>query len=327
MISQSKGSATAASIATKEYEQQHSQVDETAALHLGTTFAGSAKVASPDMRHLQWAKRLMVRPVDEEDESWREYAGWFIERREEDEALCTALDALCARTNEKGRPLAARVIAEHQGETGPRHVEHYVARRLSLYLICEGVQSFAVARKTEERWGVVMIPWSASHQTTIKFQCLVKELAEEGYYEPLLVTFTSTITDHVLRALGRQYDVLRAADSLRRGHDPLAPGVPYYAYALPLGPGTPYGASGKHGQTSKVTPPVALIPNPLILAYLAHMAADEVVIGSIEGRLAEVIAWSIAESKVTAQPAASPPVEMGYEEMVPPEEFNYEPFA
>lgn len=186
--------------------------------------------------------------------------------------------------------------------------EHWCLPTATLFLIAQGLQSSSQMRDTTERLGiaygrhlmrdaktkeVVVYPQTGKPKTqsVLKFRCFLPQLVAAGYYEPLRLSISGTMTDDILHGLTRQYAVLRIVRDLRQAKGLAPVALPFWSYALTFEPG----ASSNRG-IAKVIPPTVRLPQPIDLAYLkAHRVTMDIA-ELIKACLDDTVTWSIEES-------------------------------
>lgn len=241
---------------------------------------------------LQWSTGLQTKDR-------RIYAGWL--------AAAERVEALDQAMEQAG---FSQVTIRHGSGN---MVTHWAVETANLFVVAEGVQSFAEMKHSDERFGIAF-GWRTLEggrgQSVLRFRAFLHELLEIGFYEPLLVTVKSTLTGDLINALMRQYDVLDAIDMfrVRSGKPPQNP--PFYACSIPLGPGQEVARGSV--QTKEIVPIVAHIPNPITKEYiLSHWIKREWV-ELIEGMMNQTIAWSTTVSQMIAageEQSSSLPIE------------------
>lgn len=223
---------------------------------------------------LQWATGL---PTTDQ----RVYAGWFIERGQDDE-----LDAAMRVAQ------IAQVDIKHTGSGNVGH--HWALPTASLFVLCEGLQSKRELMASQDRYGIAY-GWTRDEQgrpqSVLRLRVLARELLAVGYDHPLTITLTSTITDDMLAALRRQYAVLEAAREAGKGD------LPFYAFSLPITQGQAARRGQAPGKQREIIPMQAPVPAPATRDYLVrHWIGKRPWVEQIEALLPETIAWSVAES-------------------------------
>ena len=232
---------------------------------------------------LQWATGL--RTVDN-----RIYAGWLIERDKYED-----VDAAMEQADFK-----SVVIRHGSGNV----VTHWALPVASLFVVCDGVQTMAEMRESQERYGIAF-GWRGNEgrpQSVLRARVFVQELCAVGYTQPLLLSVKSTLTGDVLNALVRHYAVLDQINPIRATKNLPAIGVPFYAVALRLGAGSEVQRGA--AQSKEITPMIehGTRDQDYIKAHWCKKAWVE----AIESQVDSTIVWSRSES---TRIAAGDPVE------------------
>lgn len=182
-----------------------------------------------------------------------------------------------------------------------KKVRHWLIPTVGLYPLIEHVSTFLDIKTTPERYGMAL-GWrtleSGAKQSFLKFKALMTALYPY-YCDPVMVSVKSTVTDDMIAALLRQYDILDWITSRVKegGREPR--GYPFYAIALYLGAGeeTRRGES----KTSPVVPPINAAPKPMTREYAAQVfigrAHYQPLITLIESLLDDAITWSTNETE------------------------------
>ena len=233
---------------------------------------------------LQWATGLATRQRSI-------YAGWLAEQgRNEDFDLAMETAGF--------KPIA---IKHGNGNI----VNHWEIQTANLFVIAEGVQSIGEMKRTNDRYGIAF-GWrtleTGRQQSTLRLRAHLRELLELGFDLPVLVSVKSTITGDLIAALTRQYDVLDAIDSFRAQDKKPPMNPPFYACSIPIGPGQEV-ARGSGGQTKEITPPIAMIPQPITREYILEHWLRREWLASIEDRVDDTIRWSVQQSELIASGA------------------------
>lgn len=215
---------------------------------------------------LQWASGL---PTTDR----RLYAGWLIQVGQDD-----TLDVLLES-------------AEHEAVTikhgSGNQVQHWAFDTLSLFVVCDGVQSLADIRGTSERYGIAL-GWGEKdgrRESRLELQAFAQELLDIGYDEPILFSCRSTMTGDVVAALGEHFRVLDRATRA----------VPFYAFSVPITLGAAV-MRGKSGAQKEICPPVAIIPEVITREYMADHYVSRDLAPRIEKMLDSVVPWSVQRS-------------------------------
>jgi len=181
-------------------------------------------------------------------------------------------------------------------------VTHWAIETANVFVIADGVQSPIEMRSTPERFGIAY-GWRTLEggraQSVLKLRGCLAELLAIGYDLPLTISVKSTLTDDMLGALNRQYDVLDAIDAFRRadGKPPLGP--PFYACSIPLCAGDEV-TRGSGSQTKQITPMRTAIPEEITREYILAHWCKRAWAAVIEAAMDATIAWSIATSQQIA---------------------------
>lgn len=230
---------------------------------------------------LQWANNVI--DVDNN----MAYVGWLSEHGKNKEFDMAMLDAGFVTTT----------IKHGNG----KKVRHWLIPTVELYPLIEHVSTFLEIKTTNERFGMAL-GWrtleSGAKQSFLKFKALMGALYPY-YCEPVIVTAKSTITDDLIAALLRQYDILDwiSASVKAGGKEPLA--YPYYAISLVLGAGEEVRRGDT--KTSSVVPPINAAPKPMTRDYAAQVFIGrqhyQPLINLIESLLDDAAQWSITETE------------------------------
>jgi hypothetical protein len=225
---------------------------------------------------LQWATGLTTKDR-------RIYAGWLVEAGKHDD-LDTAMHAA---------DFEFVTIKHGNGNL----VTHWAVPTANLFVVAEGMQVIGAMRNTEERFGIAF-GWRRTEdgraQSVLRARVFLRELLEVGYCEPLLLTLKSTVTGDFLNALQWQYTVLDALMEFRQAAGKTGV-LPFYACSIPIGAGEEV-ARGNGSATREISPPVALVPNPVTKQYVKEHWIKAAWVGVIEDILDDTIRWSITTS-------------------------------
>jgi hypothetical protein len=231
---------------------------------------GPARRPSPAVQAptLQWSTGLPT-------ENRAIFAGWLCQRGRD-----TELDAAMERAG------VSITTIRHSGGV---LVTHWAMPTVSLFVIAEGVQTFAELRETSDRYGIALW-WSRREDggvcSHLRCRVLVRELLAMGYEQPLTLSVKSTLTGDLLAAFARQYAVLDAAAALWGRAD-----LPFYAFSLALGPGSEV-TRGSGSQARTIVPMMAMVPEVIDAAYLTAQWTTQVWAERVEGLLDATVAWS-----------------------------------
>jgi hypothetical protein len=239
-------------------------------------------VDRPSAPCLQWATGLPTKDR-------KVYAGWLVEAGKDAD-----LDAAMADAD-----ISQVTIKHGSGNL----VTHWAMPVASLFVVCDGVQTFGEMRDTPDRYGIAF-GWrtvgasgigsgAGRMQSVLRARVFVQELCAVGYTQPLILSLKGTLTGDLLGCLIRHYAVLDSINPIRRaaGKEPIA--VPYYAVALRLGAGDEV-QRGSAGQSKEITPMVEIGPRDrdYVLAHWCKRPWVE----AIEALCDETILWSRAQS-------------------------------
>lgn len=231
---------------------------------------------------LQWASGLQT--TDK-----RIYAGWLIEAGKLlDLDTCLADDGFQQVTIKHGNG---------------NIVTHWAIETANVFIIADGVQTPAEMRRSDQRFGIAY-GWrtldTGRRQSQLKARVFLRELLLAGYTDPLTLTVKSTLTDDVLNAFMRQYDVLNAVDGFRQDDKKPVLNAPLYACALPLAAGAEV-VRGTGANTKEIAPPIADVPSPITKEYIRANWIKRDWTARIEAIIDATIQWSIDESqRITA---------------------------
>lgn len=232
---------------------------------------------------LQWATGL---PTADK----RLYAGWFVEAGK-DADLDDAM----------GRAGVTPIAIKHGSGNV---VTHWALPIVSLFVVCDGVQSMSEMRDSQERYGIAF-GWrdaGGRPQSVLRARVFVQELCAVGYCQPLLLSVKSTLTGDILNAFTRHFDVLSQINPIRATKNLPEIGVPFYAVAIRLGAGEEVQRGAV--QSKEITPMIEVgARDPDYIK--AHWCKREWV-AAIEGMADQTVVWSRSES---TRIAAGDPVE------------------
>ena len=242
---------------------------------------------------LQWASGLQT-------QDRRIYAGWLLEVGK-DEALDASM-----------RTVGFDQVRIKHG--GGNIVTHWAVETATAFVIAEGVQTPQEMKRTDVRYGIAY-GWGRTDegrpQSHLKMRVLLYELLMVGCCQVLTISIKSTMTDDLLAALTRQYDVLDAVDAFRAQDNKPAMNAPFYACAIPLTWGEEV-TRGSGATTKPIIPPAAAIPDPITREYVKANWIKRDWTAYIESIIDASIAWSCEASQ---RISSAQPSELATEEM------------
>ena len=221
------------------------------------------------------------------------YAGWMVEAGKQED-LDGAMQSV-------GFP---KVTIKHGSGAV---VTHWAIETANMFILADGVQTTTELKRSTERYGIAY-GWRTTdtgrQQSVLKARVMLRDLLYVGYTDPLTLSVKSTLTGDILAALLAQYDVLDAVDAFRAldGKPPMSP--PLYACYLPIGPGAEV-SRGSGQNTKEITPPVAVIPQPITKEYIRAAWCKRDWVAVIESLIDPTVLWSVAESQRIASGAQS----------------------
>jgi hypothetical protein len=226
---------------------------------------------------LQWATGLQTKDR-------HIYVGWLVE--------ANRLEALDVAMKQAGYQ---QVTIKHGSGN---LVTHWAVPAAELFFITEGIQSIGEMSGSKDRVGIAfgwrMLPGNRK-QSALRARVLLRSLLEVGYTDPLTLSIKGTLTNDLVAALIRQYDVLEALGVFRSQNGKPPIDLPFYACSILLQPGTEV-TRGSGGASREIVPMVAGIPNPVTKDYIASQWIKRDWVPFIEDVLDETISWSIAIS-------------------------------
>lgn len=239
---------------------------------------------------MQWASGLTTH-------NRQVYAGWLVESSKDD-----ALDKAMAAAG-----VDAVVIKHGSGNL----VTHWALSTASLLILCDGIQSIAEMRDTQDRYGIAF-GWEGVKDSMtagrlvsrLRCRVLIAELVAVGYVSPLLLTLRGTMTGDLLSACMQHFAVLDQLNAYRAQASKPELQLPFYAVSLPIGPGQEV-QRGNGGQSKTITPPAAQIPDPITAEYIKSRWTKQPTIAAIEALLDATVAWSVTESAKIASGATA----------------------
>lgn len=231
---------------------------------------------------LQWASNLQTKER-------QIYSGWLTEVGRDEH-----LDAVMKQAGYN------QITIKHGNGN---FVTHWAIPNACVIPIVEQVDTLGTIKAGPERHGMVL-GWRETEdkksQSFLKMFVFLVSLLEVGWETPFMLTAKSTLTDDVCGALLRHYDLIDFTEEARKKQGKPPAGYPFYSFALMLHPG----AEVRRGSSvqKEFTPVENAMPDPPTANW-----AKEMYVGSnkhymelVEGRLPEVVQWSIIASRPTA---------------------------
>lgn len=232
---------------------------------------------------LQWSSGN-VKEIDAKGK--RDYTGFYAERGRDEE-----FDKAMGQVYQ---PMVIR-------HSGGNDVKHWLIDDVELIPIISQVDTFQTIKNGPERFGM-SIGWiniDGKGQSFLRFLAFLRPII--SYFpHPIMVTLKKTVTQDMVNALLRQYDVIEFIEKTRESAGKKRFGYPFYAVSMRLG----IGISERRGstQTTEVAPPINLAPEELNTEYAksVFIGKDQYLINLVEDMIDQAERWSVIDSKATA---------------------------
>ncbi|OLD84781.1 MAG: hypothetical protein AUF64_00325 [Chloroflexi bacterium 13_1_20CM_54_36] len=168
-------------------------------------------------------------------------------------------------------------------------VEHWEVRKPTVFLIAKGIPSNS---NSGGEYGIAHV-WNKV--TITSMQVVIKQLLPE-YTKPFVITFKSTQSPDLLKAIRKQYKVLaHVRQALQRAGRDMA--LPLWSYSLTLGPSKDLVKRGQGNSVSMIYTVLSGIPDEITSAYLKNHEIPLEYAEHFSGLTEHAVEWAKASTQ------------------------------